>query len=81
MEKSPLPVKGSKFWPMLGTHGYWAVRVLKRANLLWHSHKQWSYHYLFYEFGQVKRDLYKFITQSKKTLQLRMYGYCSVLII
>ena len=28
METSPLPVKGYKFWPMLGTHGHWAVRVL-----------------------------------------------------
>ena len=27
----PLPVKGCKFWPMLGTHGHWAVRVLSRA--------------------------------------------------
>ena len=26
METSPLPVKGCKFWPMLGTHGYWEVR-------------------------------------------------------
>ena len=25
MEISPLPVKGCKFWPMLGTHGHWAV--------------------------------------------------------
>ena len=24
METSPLPVKGCKFWPMLGTHGHWA---------------------------------------------------------
>ena len=31
METSPLPVKGSEFWPMLGTHGHWAVRVLWRA--------------------------------------------------
>ena len=28
METSPLPVKGCKFWPMLSTHGHWAVRVL-----------------------------------------------------
>ena len=27
----PLPVKGCKFWPMLGTHGHWAVRDLQRA--------------------------------------------------
>ena len=31
METSPLPVKGIKFWPLLGTHGHWVVRVLKRA--------------------------------------------------
>ena len=31
METSPLPVKDCKFWSMLGTHGHWAVRVLKRA--------------------------------------------------
>ena len=28
METSPLPVKGSKFLPMLGTHGHWAMSVL-----------------------------------------------------
>ena len=28
METSPLPVKGCIFWPMLGTHGHWTVRVL-----------------------------------------------------
>ena len=28
METSLVPVKGCKFWPMLGTHGHWAVRVL-----------------------------------------------------
>ena len=28
MESSPLLVKGSKFWPTLGSHGYWAVRDL-----------------------------------------------------
>ena len=28
MEKSQLQVRGFKFWPMLGTHGHWAVRVL-----------------------------------------------------
>ena len=27
---SPLPVKGFKIWPSLGTHGHWAVRVLLR---------------------------------------------------
>ena len=26
LETSPLPVKGCKFWPILGTHGHWAVR-------------------------------------------------------
>ena len=28
---SPLPVKGCKFFPMLGTHSHWAMRVLQRA--------------------------------------------------
>ena len=28
IEMSTLPVKGCKFWPMLGTYGHWAVRVL-----------------------------------------------------
>ena len=27
METLPLPVKGCRFWPMLGTLGHWAVRV------------------------------------------------------
>ena len=31
MEKSPLPVNGCWFWPMLGTHGHWAVRVFQCA--------------------------------------------------
>ena len=31
METSPLPVKGFKFWHILGTCGHWAVRVFKRA--------------------------------------------------
>ena len=26
-----LPMKGCQFWPMLGTHGHWAVRVLYLA--------------------------------------------------
>ena len=28
-----LKVKGCKFWPMLGTNGHWAVRVLLRATV------------------------------------------------
>ena len=35
METSPLPMKGCKFWPILGTHDLWAVRVLERSNSLW----------------------------------------------
>ena len=31
LETSLLPVKGCQFWPMIGTYGHWAVRVLKRA--------------------------------------------------
>ena len=27
LERSPLLVKGYKFWPMFDTHGHWAVRV------------------------------------------------------
>ena len=27
-EASPLPVKGYKFWPIMGTDGQWAVKVL-----------------------------------------------------
>ena len=30
METLPLPVKGCKFWPVLGTHGHWAESVLSR---------------------------------------------------
>ena len=69
METSPMLVKGCKFWPMLGTSGHWAVRVLKRATPTvafstmiisedpWHSHLpsvwQWSYHYLFLRLTSV----------------------------
>ena len=35
MEKSPLPVKGCIFLPMLGTLGHRAVRVLAVPHLLW----------------------------------------------
>ena len=28
-----MPVKGFKFWPILGTYGHWAVRDLLRANI------------------------------------------------
>ena len=31
MEISPLPLKGCKFLPMLGSHSHWAVSVLKRV--------------------------------------------------
>ena len=31
MDTSPLPVKGFKFWPLLGTHGHWAAMVFKRT--------------------------------------------------
>ena len=27
IEMSPIPVKGCKCWPMLGTYGYWVVRI------------------------------------------------------
>ena len=37
VKMSPLPLKGCKFWPMLGTYDHWAVRVLWRATLLWHG--------------------------------------------
>ena len=31
MKTLPLPVKGCKFWPILGTHGHWTVSDLNRA--------------------------------------------------
>ena len=42
METSPLPVMGCKFWPMLGTHGHWAVRVLFSPNNYGKSTLKWS---------------------------------------
>ena len=30
-ETSPLPVKGCLFWPMLGTHRHWTVKVILPA--------------------------------------------------
>ena len=33
METSPLPAKGCKFWPMLGTHGHWCPV----SHPLWHG--------------------------------------------
>ena len=38
METSPWPVKGCKFWPMLGTHGHWQWGFLSLSHLLWHGH-------------------------------------------
>ena len=39
-----LPVRGFKFWPMLGTNCHWAVMVLKRAkrSVTWVIRSQWS---------------------------------------
>ena len=37
MGTSPLPMKGCKFWPMLDTHGNWAVSVLYWPRLLWNG--------------------------------------------
>ena len=34
METSPLPVKGFKSWPILGTHCNWAVRIFRVQLLL-----------------------------------------------
>ena len=33
LETSPLPVRGCKFWPMLGTHDHWAVSVRYNGHL------------------------------------------------
>ena len=38
-ETSPVPVKGCKFWHMLGTYGHWAVSVL-----LWHGASVYNGH-------------------------------------
>ena len=35
IEKSPLPVKGCKFWPMVSTHSYCAVRFFSVLYILW----------------------------------------------
>ena len=34
---SPLPVKGCKFWPMLGTHGHEQWGFFSVPHLLWHG--------------------------------------------
>ena len=36
--RSPLPLKGYKFWSMLGVYGHWAVRVLKHATHARHTY-------------------------------------------
>ena len=41
METSPLPVKGCKFWPMLGTHGQWAESVFSVSHLLYGHSFTW----------------------------------------
>ena len=37
LNMSPLPVKGCKFLPILGTYGHWAVWVFSVPHLLWHE--------------------------------------------
>ena len=37
METSTLPVKGCKFWSVLGTYGHWAVGVFSMQHLLYHG--------------------------------------------
>ena len=37
METSPLPLKGYKFWPILGTNGPWVIRVAQANRLYWQS--------------------------------------------
>ena len=55
MDMSPLPLTGFIFWPILCTHGHWAVKVFWRAIPHWHStgdpdhlHNiwHWNCHYL-----------------------------------
>ena len=52
MEMSPLPVKGSKFWPMLGTYGHRVtVTYCDTGHPFtmvipedpWHSHRCWAF--------------------------------------
>ena len=53
LEMSPLSMKGCIFWPMLGTYGHWAVRVLySLPHLLRHGsspriHDTYTYSRLF----------------------------------
>ena len=43
---SPWPVKGCKFWPMLGTHGHRIERVLYSVpHLLWHGASVYNGHF------------------------------------
>ena len=44
METSTLPVKGFKFWPMVGTHGYWTGRVFSVPHLLWRGESVYNGH-------------------------------------
>ena len=44
METSRLLVKGCKFWPILGTHGHWAVRFFSVPHLLWHGASAYNGH-------------------------------------
>ena len=44
METSPLSAKGFKFWPMPGTHGHEALRVLSVPHLMWHGSSVYNGH-------------------------------------
>ena len=45
LETLPLPVKGCKLWPTLGSHGHWAVRFFSVPHLLWHGVSVYNGHF------------------------------------
>ena len=55
LETLPLPVKCCKFWRILGTHGFWAVRItlawIREFCLLWSSPRTEDTHTYCREFS------------------------------
>ena len=78
MEMSPWPVKGCNLWPMLGTHGHRAVRILKRATSsvtrdirLWRSSPRTRDTRTFYRAFRVELSLPVFTTYGCRGWDLK----------
>ena len=94
LETSPLPVKGCKFWPMLGTYGHSLVChtfcdmgdsfLMVISQDPWHSHLipsvwQWSCHHLFITTYNNQRYVAVWIlTQKPSACEANTLTHCAI---